>query len=125
MPVFVVEEDDGSNYYGIAAGGRLKLGRMHADDAEVLRDFARKRLPEAGALVETQTCLFTNTPDRHFVLGLHPDALNVVIASACSGHGFKFAPVVGEILADLALDGSTRHEIGFLRPERLLVRKGQ
>ena len=59
------------------------------------------------------------------MLGLHPEAANVAIASACSGHGFKFAPVVGEILADLALEGSTRHEIGFLEPERLLVRKGQ
>jgi sarcosine oxidase len=124
-PVFIVEEDDGSHYYGIAAGGRLKLGRMHADDIELLRDFARSRLPEVGELVESQTCLFTNTPDRHFVLGLHPEAANVAIASACSGHGFKFAPVVGEILADLALEGSTRHEIGFLEPERLLVRKGQ
>jgi sarcosine oxidase len=124
-PVFVVEEDDGANYYGIAAGGRLKVGRMHADDVETLRDFAQRRFLEAGALVETQTCLFTNTPDHHFVIGLHPDATNVAVASACSGHGFKFAPVVGEILADLALEGSTRHEIGFLQPERLLVRKGQ
>jgi sarcosine oxidase len=118
LPVFVVEEDDGANYYGIQTDGRVKVGRMHAVDVDVLADFARRRLPGTGRLLRTQTCLFTNTPDLHFVLDLHPGAEGVVLASACSGHGFKFAPVVGEILAELALDGGTRHEIGFLRLDR-------
>ena len=54
-----------------------------------------------------KTCLFTNTPDEHFVIDLHPEFPNVSIAAGFSGHGFKFASVVGEILADLALDGSS------------------
>ena len=117
-PVFIVEEDDGANFYGIQAGDRLKVGRMHGDDEAQLADFAGRRLEGVGRLLRTQTCKFTNTPDLQFVLDLHPDAGNVAFASACSGHGFKFAPVVGEILAGLALDGATPHPIDFLRLRR-------
>jgi len=58
------------------------------------------------------------TPDAHFLLGLHPEQSRVAIAAGFSGHGFKFASVVGAILADLALDGSTSQPIGFLAPGR-------
>ena len=122
-PVFIVEEDDGAIFYGIQAGDRLKVGLMHGDDAAQLADFAERRLEGVGRLLHTQACKFTNTPDLQFVLDLHPDAGNVAFASACSGHGFKFASVVGEILADLALDGDTRYPIGFLRVGRLLDRE--
>jgi len=63
--------------------------------------------------------MFTNAPDEHFILDLHPDDDRVVVASPCSGHGFKFCSVVGEIMADLALDGGTRHDIGLFRLDRL------
>ena len=66
-----------------------------------------------------RACMFTNTPDEHFILDQHPQHRQVVLASPCSGHGYKFCSVVGEILADLATgDGRTRHEIGFLRLDR-------
>ena len=55
--------------------------------------------------------MFTSTPDDHFILDTHPDHQNVALVSACSGHGFKFAPVIGEILADLATTGTTAHDI--------------
>jgi sarcosine oxidase len=63
--------------------------------------------------------MFTNTPDHHFVIDLHPDYPQVSIASPCSGHGFKFASVVGEIMADLAEKGFTRHDISLFRLDRL------
>ena len=63
-------------------------------------------------------CMYTNTPDGHFLLDLHPAHPNVVVAGGFSGHGFKFAPVVGEICADLVLEGGTRHPIGFLGFDR-------
>jgi sarcosine oxidase len=69
--------------------------------------------------MDLQTCMFTNTPDHHFVIDLHPDYPQVSIASPCSGHGFKFASVVGEIMADLAEKGFTRHDIGLFRLDRL------
>jgi sarcosine oxidase len=57
------------------------------------------------------TCMYTNTPDEHFVIDLHPDSPRIVVLSVCSGHGFKFAPVIGDIAADLVLDGGTRRDI--------------
>jgi sarcosine oxidase len=68
-----------------------------------------------------RTCLFTNTRDEHFILDQHPDYPQVIIGSPCSGHGFKFSSVMGEILADLAERGETRHEIAMHRLPRLLT----
>lgn len=83
--------------------------------------FLGTHLPGArGRLTAHAACLYTMSPDSHFVVGLHPDESRVAIAAGFSGHGFKFASVMGEILADLALDGRTRHPIGFLSPSRPL-----
>lgn len=71
-------------------------------------------------LVRFSTCLYTMTPDEHFVIDSHPHFPQVVFATGFSGHGFKFAPVIGEILADLVLHGQSRHAIEFLRRERLI-----
>jgi glycine/D-amino acid oxidase-like deaminating enzyme len=76
-------------------------------------------LPRVGhSGTATAVCLYTMSPDGHFVIGLHPAHPRVAVAAGFSGHGFKFASLVGEVLADLALDGRTAHPIGFLRPER-------
>ena len=60
-----------------------------------------------GETLHAETCLYTNTPDEHFVLGPLPGHANVVVGSACSGHGFKFGPLTGRILAELVLEGRT------------------
>jgi sarcosine oxidase len=80
-----------------------------ADEAEI-RSGIVHHLPEAdGPMRRSETCLYTNTPDKHFIVDhVHPHS---IVASPCSGHGFKFAPVIGEILADLATRGSTKHDI--------------
>jgi sarcosine oxidase len=73
-------------------------------------------LPTAGSRVlRTQTCLYTMTPDEHFIIDRHPRFENVFFAAGFSGHGFKFAPVVAEALADLAMEGQTKLAIEFLR----------
>ena len=64
------------------------------------------------------TCMFTSTPDGHFIMDTHPRHPNVTLVSSCSGHGFKFASVVGEIAAELALDGQSRHDIEMFRLDR-------
>ena len=64
------------------------------------------------------TCLFTNTPDGHFILDLHPQYPQISFASACSGHGFKFVSVVGEMMADLAEHRKSRYNIELFRLER-------
>ena len=65
-----------------------------------------------------KVCLFTNSPDEHFIVDLHPTYPQVVLAAGFSGHGYKFCSVIGEILADLALRGDTRHDIGLFALSR-------
>ena len=125
---------DGEHFYGFPAFGipGFKLGRYdhHApggdpdgisreptlDDEAPLRTFAERYFPEgAGPTIALKTCLFEPSPDEHFLIDLHPETDLAVVGAGFSGHGFKFCSVVGEILADLAIDGRTRHDIGFLR----------
>ncbi|HEX6942468.1 MAG TPA: FAD-dependent oxidoreductase, partial [Gemmatimonadaceae bacterium] len=60
-------------------------------------------------------CIFTNTPDEHFIIDRLPETPEVLVVSACSGHGFKFCSVIGEIVADLIGDGSTSHDLSLFR----------
>jgi sarcosine oxidase len=84
-----------------------------------LRGYVREVLPGAtGEVIEAVSCRYTMTPDEDFILDVHPEHPQIVIASACSGHAFKFAPVIGRILADLAVDGRTGYEIGRFRIDR-------
>jgi sarcosine oxidase len=129
LPVFIMESRHGM-HYGIPphGGAGIKIAKHHhrnetvdpdhhdrtvsADDEALIRPVVADHLPAAnGALLAAETCLYTMTPDSDFLIDRLPGAENVVIASPCSGHGFKFAPVIGEILADLAIAGATRHDI--------------
>ena len=76
------------------------------------------RLDLNGRCLNAVTCLYTNTPDEHFLIDRHPAHPAVLIVSPCSGHGFKFCPVVGEIGADLIEHGKTQHPIGRFRLNR-------
>jgi sarcosine oxidase len=138
MPVFNLVLD-GEHFYGFPefdeAGRGLpgfKLGRYdhHGQggdpdsisrdptpaDEEPLRAFAKEYFPDgAGPTVAVKTCLFEPSPDEHFIIDRHPETESAIIAAGFSGHGFKFCSVVGEILADLALEGTTSHDIGLFR----------
>jgi sarcosine oxidase len=143
FPVFNLEVEEG-RYYGLPVWEvpGFKLGRYHhrgengpaesvrrdvdAEDEALLRAFAERYFPDgAGAAMALRACMFTNTPDEHFVVDRHPAFPQVVLASPCSGHGYKFCSVLGEVLADLATgDGATRHDIGFLRLGRFGAGRG-
>lgn len=89
------------------------------EEVETLRARLNAYLPGAGGgVMWTLTCMYTMTPDHHFVVDRHPAHPQVAYACGFSGHGYKFASVIGEILADLALRGATRHPIGFLSASR-------
>lgn len=94
-------------------------------DGEVaaMREVLAEHLPGlAGTCVTATTCLYTMTPDEHFVIGALPGAGGAVsVGAGFSGHGFKFTPIVGEILADLALAGATAAPIGLFDPRRFAV----
>ena len=127
FPVFIAERE-GAQYYGFPQHGvpGCKIGRyhhlgervdpdatdrtVHPRDEAALREAVARWLPDAnGPLLHATTCLFTNTADGHFVVDAHPAHPEVLLLSPCSGHGFKFASVIGEIAADLVHTGHTGH----------------
>jgi sarcosine oxidase len=94
---------------------------IHADEVDRLAEHLSTRLPALpGRHLHGVACMYTSAPDEHFVIAPHPGHATVTVAAGFSGHGFKFAPVVGEILADLALDGTTAHPISLFTPSRFL-----
>ena len=136
FPVFNVHVEEG-HYYGfpVFSVPGFKIGRynhlaeqsdpdridraIHSRDEEVLRGFAERYFPDgAGPSLAYKTCMFTNSPDGHFIIDRHPEFPQVSFAAGFSGHGFKFSSIIGEIMADLATDGTTRHDIDFLRLDR-------
>jgi sarcosine oxidase len=87
---------------------------VYPHEIEQMRSYLERALPDANGIFQcAKTCLYTTTPDEHFSIGLHPHHPNVVIASPCSGHGYKFMSVIGEILADLVIAGETGHDISL------------
>lgn len=142
FPIFMWEPDDGNMFYGFPlqegdrgvkaaffrAGGVLctpeTIDReVHGEEIEFIRRYLAEYVPAlAGSCLDARACMYTNTPDLHFVISLHPEHPQVVIAAGFSGHGYKFASVVGEILADLATEGDTRHPLGLFSPARLYGR---
>ena len=140
LPAFFLERQGGAPLYGIpmasdqSAPLGIKVG-LHGDgepcdpnalDRVVRPDeftlieeaFARAAPGAAGSMTDSAVCMYTNTDDGHFVIDKMPGSERVSIGCGFCGHGFKFAPVVGEILADLATHGEMRHDVGFLRRQR-------
>jgi sarcosine oxidase len=135
-PVFLLESSHGL-HFGIPFAGEqgLKFAKHHhagetvdpdrcprtisaADEALIRRALA-EFLPAAdGPMIAAKTCLYTTTPDSDFIIDRLPECPQIIIASPCSGHGFKFVPVIGEILADLATTGTSRHDISRFTLDR-------
>ncbi len=91
-------------------------------EIEAMRELLRRFLPAAeGRLKSSVVCIYTNTPDEHFILDRHPVHPQVLIASPCSGHGFKFSPVIGEIAAILLNGGNPPFDLALFRLERFLT----
>jgi len=139
FPVFVHDAPEGL-FYGFPehAVEGFKIGKYHhlaqaaapdaldrdcrVEDEAALRGAVARYFPSAnGALRRSAVCMFTNTPDEHFIIDRHPDAGAVLLVSPCSGHGFKFCSVVGEIVADLVTRGETPHDIAAFRLARFHV----
>jgi sarcosine oxidase len=136
FPVFNMETPEG-HFYGFPIFGNpgFKIGRYHhrhepadpdhmdrechVEDEAILREGIRRYFPEAdGPTLGMKTCLFTNSPDGHFIIDRHPSDPRITLAAGFSGHGFKFCSVVGEILAELALEGRSRWDLGLFRLSR-------
>ncbi len=129
FPVFIRETRVPGEVYGFPTldGTSVKIARHHGGEAadpnatrrevtdadlDPLRMFITTYLRGVTRHVTRSTvCMYTNTPDGHFIVDLHPDDPRIVLISACSGHGFKFAPVIGDIAADLVTTGETARDI--------------
>lgn len=141
FPIFLLDTPEGA-FYGMPAlePRGVKVARHYGapelslpnevnwdvteSDALPVQAFLQQHIPSAIGPSTGQVCMYTLTSDRHFVIDGHPHHSNVVVAAGFSGHGFKFAPVVGEVLADLVERGSTRHDISLFQATRFTVPKG-
>lgn len=140
FPIYIWQRNEREEVYGFPAvdgpSGGVKVAFFHQpvrevvspetvdrslrpDDEDRLRAALREFLPSLDAArVQSKVCLYTTTPDLHFVICRHPEHPQVSVACGFSGHGYKFCTVVGEILADLATTGTTRHDLTRFTPER-------
>ncbi len=130
FPVWIWERPDGTSPYGVPATagptGGVKAAMHHStvrDPAQwtpqQLGDLLAPLLPGLGHRVQRSVdCAYTLTPDHDFVVGRYPGQERVLIACGLSGHGFKLTPVLGEALADLAVDGTSPHDLSLFDPVR-------
>jgi sarcosine oxidase len=138
-PIYIHEDATGEQIYGFPAidgpqrGAKVAFFRrgractpetidrqVHDEEIDAMRERAGRLLPTLPTrFLKAATCMYTTTPDQHFVIAQHPGHADVTVACGFSGHGFKFVPVVGEVLADLATTGTTSHPIALFDPRRL------
>ena len=136
FPVFMIESEHGIHYgFPLHDDGLLKIAKHHhvgetvdpetydrnvtaADEATITGPLFPMLPAAAGPVVTAKTCLYTMAPDEDFVIDRIPGRERIVIASPCSGHGFKFSPAIGQALADLALTGRTAADLRRFRLSR-------
>lgn len=141
LPVWAINNPDGSIHYGFpmlpgGSHGRpgFKIAHHfqgtpttpqtiqripHPDDESDFRHVLERFIPDAnGPLLSMAVCMYTNSPDSHFIIDRHPHHGRAIIACGFSGHGFKFASVMGEVLADLAMHGRSDLPVEFLGLQR-------
>ncbi len=134
IPVFFQEIQKGPWIYGFPNLGKLLKVAFHnvfsdcdpdsvdrtvsTEEVDNISHYAKGLLPKLGNFSNAKTCMYTMTPDENFVLGaMNGSNSNVFLACGFSGHGFKFAPVIGEIVSNF-VSGKKQHDIGFLNPHR-------
>ncbi|PWU09751.1 MAG: N-methyl-L-tryptophan oxidase [Verrucomicrobia bacterium] len=136
-PIFICEHQPGRFFYGFPdLGDGVKIGVHHEGamaspdrldrqvkdrETEIALSLLRQFLPRAaGPVRSAMVCMYTNTPDEHFLLDWHPHSPQVLIASPCSGHGFKFSPVIGELAASLLSGARSPFDLSLFRLDKHL-----
>ena len=134
FPIFIWNTESGKHFYGFPdVGNGFKIAfhdkGEECDPDHLNRNISAEEIEEMNQIIKTHfhfsasfnnatTCIYTNTPDDHFIIDYHPDHNNIIIASPCSGHGFKFSSVIGKILADKALDNYIEFDLSHFELKR-------
>jgi len=135
FPIFIWENEPHKFFYGFPdLGDGMKIGVHHQgkistadrlnrdvgkEETQRAQALLKRHIPEAvGGLKSAVVCMYTNTPDEHFILDYHPVHSQVLIASPCSGHGFKFSPVIGELASILLTDEKSPFDLNLFGIER-------
>ena len=127
MPIYIWEYTEGKMFYGFPdLGTGIKIAPHHRgrsidpdqltqdvsrEEIEEMKDIAREYMGMNPVFEKSVVCMYTNTPDENFIIDHHPGAANIIIASPCSGHGFKFSSLTGRILSDMALENDTGFDL--------------
>jgi len=127
MPVYIWEYAPGKMFYGFPdLGTGVKIAYHHngrhlqpdhltqdvsPEEITEMKDIAREYLGMDPVFSRSAVCMYTNTPDGHFIIDFHPGCKNIIIASPCSGHGFKFSSLTGKILSDIATGNDTGFDL--------------
>ncbi len=137
MPVYIWEYEPGKMFYGFPdLGDGIKIARHH-DGLPVIPDeltseVSEKEIEDIELITQlylnidakfnySSTCMYTNTPDENFIIDLHPHHRNIIIASPCSGHGFKFSSVIGKILSSIATNKTFDNDISMFTISRFVT----
>jgi sarcosine oxidase len=141
FPIFIWENEPRKFFYGFPdLGDGVKIGVHHqgeitapdrlnrevgTTEASGAQALLRQHIPPAaGALKSAVVCMYTNTPDEHFILDFHPEHPQVLMASPCSGHGFKFSAVIGEIAGELLRGKQPPFDLSLFRINRFCISPG-
>ena len=142
FPIWLWDTEDGLAFYGFPdfGGDGPKAARHHGgpaatadtirrvaepEEASVLLEFLKWAMPDHyGPVISSAVCMYTNTPDHHFLIDRHPEHPGVLIASPCSGHGFKFSPAIGEALAEMIEGKAPRFSLEHFRMREAIQRSG-
>ena len=108
------------HYGGVQRTTAEQIDRsIHDEDSTHLRAYADRYLPGVlGEIARAEVCMYTNTPDLHFIFDAHPRHASVLVVSACSGHGFKFSSAIGEAAAQWAQDGAPALDLSLFSLRR-------
>lgn len=134
LPIYIWEYSPNQIFYGFPdLGDGIKTafyhgGRTILPDA-LAADVSEEEIIRMRRMVQTQlaiepafnyavTCMYTNTPDEHFIIDFHPQYKNIIVASPCSGHGFKFSSVTGRLLCDMIMDKPVSFDLSPFRIDR-------
>ena len=140
VPIFLQDLDGGLTSYGFPdTGDGVKVALHHYganvdpdtlhrtvshEEIAFMRALLARYMPDVnGPLRAATACMYTNVPDNHFVIDWHPAHRNVVVASPCSGHGFKFASALGEVLASMVVGATVSFDTSLFSLDRFRVRR--